>query len=76
MTNTQLIDILMRVYTDPFASEHDPRSLLRMAATALAESASRCRELEDAAAELKAQNASLRARTTELETLVDARSAH
>lgn len=65
--NDGLPELLMRVYTDPFASEHDPRSLLRMAATALVECRARVRELEDLAGESRHLIASLRTRVAELE---------
>lgn len=68
--NDGLPELLMRVYENPFASEHDPRSLLRRAATALLECRSRVRELEDLAAESRHLVASLRSRVTELESSV------
>lgn len=65
-----LPELLMRVYENPFASEHDPRSLLRRAAMALLECRSRVHELEDLAADSRHLVASLRARVTELESSV------
>lgn len=67
MTTEALIALLVRCYNDPFATDHDPRSLLKIAAGALGDAQFRTRDLEDALAEQKAQVASLRARLTELE---------
>jgi hypothetical protein len=68
MTTEGLITLLLKCYSDPFATDHDPRSLLKIAAGALGEGQFHIRELEDALAEQKAQVASLRARVGELES--------
>lgn len=68
MTNEALITTLLRCYNDPFASDHDPRSLLKIAANALGEAQFDIRELQDAVAEQKAKVASLRARLSEIDS--------
>ncbi len=70
MTTESLIVTLLKCYNDPFATDHDPRSLLKIAAGALGDAQFRIRELEDLLAEQKAQVASLRARVCELESSV------
>ena len=67
MTSEALITLLLRCYNDPFSTDHDPRSLLKIAAGALGDLQFRVRDLEDALAEQKAQCGSLRARLSELE---------
>lgn len=67
MTTEALITLLLRCYNDPFSTDHDPRSLLKIAAGALGDLQFRISDLEDRLAEQKAQCGSLRARLTELE---------